>query len=141
MIKEIICCVAGTFFFAIIMNAPRFCLIYITIGAMITATIERLLTGFYGELLSCMIAMICLSFFSEIAARSLKIPASVILKPSTIPLLPGSSIYYTMFYGISQNSRLFIEYGKSTIYTGLGIALGAIISSIIIRLINQKNAK
>ncbi|MGN1124045.1 MAG: threonine/serine exporter family protein, partial [Eubacterium sp.] len=56
-----------------------------------------------------------------------------ILMPSTIPLLPGSAIYYTMFYMIASNNELMLKYAKSTAFAGLGIALGAIISSMLLR--------
>lgn len=136
MIIEIIFCVAGTLAFAVIMKAPKRDLIFIAIGSTITAITERLLSLYYGEFAACLIAMICLSFFCEMMARILKEPTTVILMPSTIPLLPGSSIYYTMLYAAQSNTQRFIDSAKSTLYTGLGIALGAVISSIAIRLIN-----
>lgn len=115
------------------MNVPRFCLGYAIAGAIITTVTERVLSGYYGELMSCMVAMMCLSFFAEAVARSIKVPATVIVMPATIPLLPGSAIYYSMYYGISGNNAVFSYYLKSTVFTGMGIALGTIISSILIR--------
>ena len=141
MVKEIFFCTIGSAFFAITMNIPRYCLKYAFIGAFITATTERLLADFYGELISCMMAMICLSFFSEAVARIVKVPTTIIVLPSTIPLLPGSAIYYSMLYGIGGNSQLFTYYLKSTIFTGLGIALGTIVSHIFINITNKKNQR
>ncbi len=134
MIKEIICCVAGTMFFAVTMKAPKNTLIYIFAGSIITSIIERILNSFYGDLTACFLAMLCLVMYCELAARILKIPVTVILMPSTIPLLPGSSIYYTMLYAISSNTDNALRYAKATVSSGLGIALGAIVSSIFIKL-------
>lgn len=135
MIKEIICCIFGTLFFAVTMKAPRNTLPYIFIGGSITSVTERFLNSFYGDLASCFMAMLCLVFYCELSARILKIPVTVILMPSTIPLLPGSSIYYTMLYAIRSDTEMLVKYAKSTAAAGLGIALGAIVSSIIIKLI------
>jgi uncharacterized membrane protein YjjB (DUF3815 family) len=58
--------------------------------------------------------------------------------PSTIPLLPGSSIYYTMMYAITSDNVKFMHYAKSTILTGLGISLGAVIATITVKLLEKK---
>lgn len=134
MIKEIVCCVIGTLFFAITMKAPKNTLIYIFTGGIITSVIERALNSFYGDLTACFLAMLCLVIYCELVARILKIPVTVILMPSTIPLLPGSSIYYTMLYAIGSDADKAVKYAKATVESGLGIALGAIVSSIFIKL-------
>lgn len=136
MTIEIICCVIGTIAFSITMKAPKKSLAYIVAGSAITAAISSIFTGFYGDFTACLIAMLSLTFYSELSARILKMPSTVILMPSAIPLLPGSAIYYTMFYAIQSDLKLFIFYAKSTLYTGLGIALGAVIGSAIVRIIN-----
>lgn len=135
MITEIICCIIGTIAFSIIMRVPKNILLFVAIGAAITATIERVLFGLYGEFAACLIAMVCLSFYCELIARLIKTPTTVILMPSTIPLLPGSSIYYAMLYAAQSDTKLFAESAKGTFYAGLGIALGAVIGSTIVRII------
>ncbi|MCH5321529.1 MAG: threonine/serine exporter family protein [Eubacterium sp.] len=136
MVIEIISCVLGTIAFSVIMKVPKNSLIIVAIGGTISATIERMITGFYGDFAGCLISMICLSFYCEFMARIVKIPTTVILMPSTIPLLPGSSIYYAMFYATQSDTKLFVGYIKLTLYAGLGIALGAVISSTVIKIIN-----
>lgn len=135
MIKEIIMCVLGTIGFSITMKAPKNTIIYIAVGSLITASIERLLSAKYGDFTACLSAMITLSIFCEIIARIIKEPTTIILMPSTIPLLPGSSIYYTMFYAIENNKPLLAKYASSTLSAGLGIALGAVISSTFVKII------
>lgn len=137
MILEIICCVVGTIAFAIIMKVPQKSLLFVAIGAIISSAIERILVNYYGDFAACLISMVCLSFYCEIIARLIETPTTVVLMPSTIPLLPGSSIYYAMFYAIQSNTKLFTQYAKATLFAGLGIALGAVISSTIIKVINS----
>ena len=74
----------------------------------------------------------------ELISRVKKLPSTVILMPSTIPLLPGSSIYYTMMYAITSDNVKFMHYAKSTILTGLGISLGAVIATITVKLLEKK---
>lgn len=141
MVIEIISCVVGTIAFSVIMKVPKKSLIIVAIGSTISATIERIITGIYGDFAGCLISMICLSFYCELMARFVKIPTTAILMPSTIPLLPGSSIYYAMFYATQSDTKLFISYIKLTIYAGLGIALGAVISSTVVKIISYYRRK
>lgn len=117
------------------MKAPKKSLIYISIGALISTSIERTLSMYTDDFLTCFIAMLVLSLYCEIIARIIKEPTTITLVPSTIPLLPGSAIYYTMLSLINNDMAGAKSYGKSTILTGLGIALGAVISSTIIKAI------
>lgn len=129
IIIQIVMCIIGTLAFAITMKAPKHTLIYIAIGSLISATIERTLSRYTNDFFSCLAAMIALSLFCEIIARIIKEPTTVTLMPSTIPLLPGSAIYYTMLYAINGEKDLMLKSALSTLMAGLGIALGAVISS------------
>lgn len=83
--------------------------------------------------------MLAITIYSEVIARIIKTPACVILMPSTVPLLPGGALYYTVCYLFFKEYEKFIQYGKETILTGAGIALGAVAVSILITFI--KNAE
>lgn len=136
MINQIIFCVTGTIAFAIMMNAPKKSLIYILAGSTICSFIERLFTSFYGDFTACFCAMLLVSFYCEIVARQIKTPTTVLLIPCTIPLLPGSAIYYTMLYAIQGDLKKTGEYAVSTLLTGMGIALGAVIESALVKIIS-----
>jgi uncharacterized membrane protein YjjB (DUF3815 family) len=82
-----------------------------------------------------MLAALAIGIYSEIMARIIKTPSTIILLPSTIPLLPGGSLYYTMSYLVAGNWEKFGHYAVETISTASGIAVGAIITSIGIKLI------
>lgn len=132
---QIIVCVLGTLGFAITMNAPKGALLYISIGALISASIERILSPVTNDFISCLSAMVVLSLYCEIISRIIKEPTTITLMPATIPLLPGSSIFYTMLYAINGDSNLMVRYATSTLFAGLGIALGAIISSALVKIV------
>lgn len=121
------------------MNAPVKSLIYILIGSTITAAGENIMVKRYNEFIACMTAMLALFIFCEIAAKLTKQPTTVILLPSTIPLLPGSAIYYTMLYAIHGSRELMMSYAKLTLFAGLGIALGALIGSAALTLLRREN--
>lgn len=132
---QILTCVLGSIAFAVTMKVPKKTLIYIALGGLLSAGIERFMSLFFNDFISCLTSMIILSLYCEIISRIIKSPTTVTLMPSTIPLLPGSSIYYTMFWAINGNKELMSSYASSTLLSGLGIALGAVIASAIVRFI------
>lgn len=135
LIIQISTCVLGTLGFAVTMKVPKKTLIYIALGGFLSTSIERTMSLFFNDFISCLTAMIVLSLYCEMIARIIKSPTTVTLMPSTIPLLPGSSIYYTMLWAINGNKDLMSSYASSTLLSGLGIALGAVIASAIVKFI------
>lgn len=141
IILQIAMCVLGTVGFAVTMKAPRHTLKYIAFGGLICAGIDGIISLKANAFLSCLIAMLVLSLYCEIVARIIKEPTTVVLMPSTIPLLPGSSIYYAMLYAINGDKNLFTKYASTTLLAGLGIALGAVISSTLVKIFMPLNRR
>ncbi len=129
---EILTCVLGTLGFSVLLKVSRQKLIFTVTGGAISAIISVLmLKSGEGVFKSTFFAMTAICIYSEVLARLIKTPANVILLPSTIPLLPGGSLYYTLSYLVHFDAKKFAYYAKDTLLTGLGIALGAIFVSII----------
>lgn len=141
---DIITCILGTLGFSILLKVSKQKLIFTVIGGTISAVIYHFMTlNGYDTFKSTLLAMIAICVYSEVLARIIKTPANVILIPSTIPLLPGGFLYYTLSYLIHADKENFYFYGKETVFVGMGIALGAVIVSIIVTFINtaQKHFK
>lgn len=82
------------------------------------------------------IATLFAALLSELLARIKKFPATVVLVPAIIALVPGSSLYYTMEAITSMNSAVAFSKGFECLMTLLGIAVGVCVATIIFRLIN-----
>lgn len=134
---NILLSILGTFGFCSILNVPKNKIIWIIIGSFISAAAYEILNVLleFSVFISTMIAAFCIGIFSEIIARTVKTPATVILLPSTIPLLPGGSLYYAMSYLVHSDYKMFVHYAFQTINTGFGIAIGAVLTAIVIKLI------
>jgi uncharacterized membrane protein YjjB (DUF3815 family) len=134
---EILTLILGTLGFCAILNVPKDKIIWIGLGSAISSIVYTFLYSKAGfnVFSSVLIAAILIGIYSEIMARILKTPSTIILLPSTIPLLPGGSLYYTMSYLVAGDWKNFIHYAIETISTASGIAVGAITTSIIIKLI------
>lgn len=135
MFKALLC-VIGTAGFCIILNVSKSTFLPAVIGGAVSAFTAALLeSNGAGLFKTILISMIALCAYSEVAARLLKTPVSVIMIPGSIPLLPGGSLYYMMSYLVHFNSDMFYHYAAETVLTGLGIALGAVIVSIAVKIL------
>ena len=76
-----------------------------------------------NEYLGFFVVAILITIYSEIWARVLKTPATTILMPTVIPLIPGGSLYYAMDAALRHDMPQFIVKGQAAI--GLAIALAA----------------
>lgn len=77
------------------------------------------------------------SIFAEIMARVLKTPTSTFITTALIPLIPGSSLYYTMSYAFEQNADMFLQKSVYTLQLASALALGIITSTALTRIIFQ----
>lgn len=135
---EVTTCVLGTLGFCVILNVSKRKLFYSVFGGLISSVLLVLLTNLgAGTFEAVFISMLVISVYSEALSRITKTPANIILLPASIPLLPGGSLYYMMSFLVHFDRENFVFYAKETALTGLGIALGAVVISIIVKLINS----
>lgn len=124
-IIQLITAFLGSLGFALLFNLDKKCIIPASVGGLICwgtyIVIDIFSTGvFLPSLVSAAIA----ALYAEIAARFLKVPATVIFVSAIIPLIPGSSLFYTMSYAVSGDAALFRSYGMDTVNFVLGITSG-----------------
>lgn len=135
---NIILCISGTIGFCSILNMPKDKILYAGIGALLSATIQEYMMHFLfcPVFIATAAAAFAIGIYSEIIARIKKTPATVIRLPSTIPLLPGGSLYYAMSFLLHGEYKKFGEYASETVSTGFGIAVGAIATAVVMQIIH-----
>ena len=113
---DILTCIIGTFGFSILLKVSAEKLIFTVIGGAISASVLYFLQSFgYGTFTATFFGMTAICIYSEVLARIIKAPANIILLPSTIPLLPGGSLYYTLSYLLHSDRANFYVYAKDTV--------------------------
>lgn len=83
--------------------------------------------GFAGTLL--------VSFYSEAAARILKTPATGLLIVTSIPMIPGASLYRCMQHLVRSETELFRQRATYTILFASCMAAGFVAARIIVHLV------
>ena len=76
------------------------------------------------------------SILSEVLARAIKTPATVIIIPSIIALVPGSSLYYAMEALVKGNVSEASSNAVTCILTLLALAVGICAATVVFRIIS-----
>ncbi len=90
-----------------------------------------------SEIMCYFVAALVAAGYSEVMARVRKCPAISYLVISIFPLIPGASIYYTTNYFVSGNMSGFAAQGKHTIAIAGAIAVGILMISTVVRILNE----
>ena len=78
-------------------------------------------------------AGIAIAAYAEIMARVRKYPITAYLVVSFFPLVPGSSIYYAMYYAIQGQRQMFLESGIQALGLASCLAIGTLLVSTTMR--------
>lgn len=94
-----------------------------------------------GYFACCLIGTMVSAVFAESVARIRKYPAISYLIIAVLPLIPGSSIYYTALGAMQGNMDRFIYYGTETLGTAGAMAVGILLVSTGVRIWNSRQTK
>ena len=86
-------------------------------------------------------AAVVAAIYSETMARSRKYPVTSYLVISSIPLLPGAGIYYTMSIGLGGDMQAALHKGLETAGIAGSIAVAILLVSTVFRLVTSQRAK
>jgi len=97
----------GTVGFALIFSIGTKRLVWASLGGLLTWVMYELAILFGGgPLIAAFASSLFMSLYSEAMARIVRAPTVVFLFPSAIPIVPGGSLYYSMYNLISYDAGL-----------------------------------
>ena len=133
---ELLAAAAGSLGFSVLFNIRGKKLVAVTLGGAIGWAVFLLLS-FFGmdEPIAYFLVALLVSIYAEGMARLLKAPATIFVAPSLVPLIPGSSLYYTMAYALGGDSTRFLEKAGSALALASALAAGIVISAVLARLL------
>ena len=132
MIEKMFFSFCATWFFAHSINAPKKSLFITGLIGTSGWSIYLLLSKIYNAtIFTSFIGALVVALLSELAARQFKMPVTIFLIPGIIPLVPGRSLYYTMFELVEKNYTDAIHIGSEALFISGAIAIAiALISTI-----------
>ena len=126
IIIQLITAFLGSLGFSLLFGMRGKHLIPASLGGVLVWGIYLLLsTMIHGEgFLACLVAAAAAVIYAELLAHLRKCPATLFVIPAILPLVPGSSLYYTMANAVRGNLTDAKLYGSQTLEAALAIAAG-----------------
>lgn len=124
----VLAAVIGTVGFSFMLRLRKERLPVIAISTALCYSIYLLCVHFeIADLMANFIAALFAAFASEFLAKYIKAPVTVFLTPTILPLVPGSSLYYTIEAFFQGDLKKALKY-----FSALGRTIGAILLAIVV---------
>lgn len=137
-IIQIVAGLIGSIGFAVLFNIHGKKLVAAGVGGGFAWLLFAVLNIYIvNEAICYFLVSFVISIYAEICARVLKTPTTAFLTISLIPLIPGATLYYTMVYAFDANGEMFIQKAFSTLQLAAALALGIIVTTAIVRILNK----
>jgi uncharacterized membrane protein YjjB (DUF3815 family) len=115
-------------------NLPRNTLPYAaTIAAISFQATQWLLAHGATNPEAAFVGAFMVAMSSELLARVLKVPSTVLSIPGVIPLVPGGMAYRAVVHLVNSQEVLGVEVGTRAALTAVGIASGLLLASSLSR--------
>ena len=141
-IIQIVTAFIGSLGFAILFNVRGIKLVIASLGGFL-AWLLFVLLGYlsvHNEPIRYFIVAAAVSLYAEIMARIFRTPTTTFIITALIPLIPGSSLYYTMAYAFDSDMARFIEKGIYTLELAVALALGILAIGAVMQVVNTLHA-
>lgn len=96
--SQIIASIIGSIGFSIVFGIRRAYMLPIAVNAGLSWAVYLLVNGFAGDFAANMVSAMFCSLVAALMARRLRVPTVVLQMPATVPMVPGGSLYYTIYY-------------------------------------------
>ncbi len=128
----------GALGFAILFNVRGKRLVAASGGGMLSWVLFLLLTKFIdSEVVAYFIVAAVVSIYAEVMARLLKTPTTTFIITSLIPMVPGSSLYYTMISVFRFDDSEFLQKATYTMELAAALALGVVLVTTFARILEK----
>ncbi len=132
---------AGCFGFGMWFKVKKKHLAFTTLGAIITWLAYVLAFRIYPSSFAATItaAFFCAAY-AQIIARVIKAPASIFMSVAIFSVVPGASLYYTMYYLVTANMPMAGEKALDVIVTCFAIVVGFMIVEVVVKCLKRIGA-
>lgn len=128
-------CFLATVAFSVLFCAPRGAVLISAVIGVAAYAVYLGLRTVAGESLGYFVAASLIGVAAEACARRLRMPATIFICASVIPLVPGLGLYRTMLSLVEGNLSIAARTGADTFLALGAIALAIAVTSLAARLI------
>lgn len=132
MIIDLICSFIATWFFALVMNAPKKSLIYSSLIASLGYFVYSVCVNYNQQMIGFFLGALIISLLGEISARKVKMPATIFIFPAVVPIVPGLGLYQTMLEFVQNDINEALLIGVKTLLNIGAMAIAIALVSLIL---------
>ena len=123
----------GSLCFALLFGIKGKKIFFCGLGALMTRLVYLLVLSLSGEseFIATFAAAAFIAANARVMARINKSPSTVFMTTSVLPILPGSHLYFTIYYAIMEQYAKMAEHGNQLLLVLLGISFGYIVVEFI----------
>ena len=131
-LAQLITSAIGSIGFAMIYRVAGKYLPLAALGGVLTFAVYYTVEFFgLGVFAAALLSAAFSALFSEVFAKIKRAPVSIFLLPCSIPIVPGSALYYTMANFIAKDFAQAWNYLGIALGVGLGIACGIVVVPVV----------
>ena len=134
--SQIIASIIGSIGFSIVFGIRRAYMLPIAVNAGLSWAVYLLVNGFAGDFAANMVSAMFCSLVAALMARRLR----VLQMPATVPMIPGGSLYYTIYYVFAGDMPTAKSYFFFTARAVFGMAIGFAVVSVLFKTIDARKA-
>ena len=141
IVKTVTTAFLGSLGFSLLYGLKKRHLLFASIGGLLSWGMYLLFSFIFnqkGVFLPCFIATVITAAYVNIVSIRVKAPTHLFLLPALIPLIPGSTLYYTFLNFYKKEWNVMFEFAGETFAFVFAIAAGMsvvwLLKSIIIKL-------
>ena len=133
----------GTVGFSYLLHAPRRTILPAAVNGMIGFVIYVLLRRYlgFGVMLSHFAATVAVTVICEMLARVMRLPSTIFLLTSLVPLVPGYNFYSAMLALVRDDGAQAASQGMMAVQIVAAIAVGAAVTSVCFRTLAMRRKK
>ncbi len=132
-VLQVLAAMIGSIGFAGVLNTNRKYWGIVAVDGILSWSLFLLCSLFMDSFFVNIIAAAFSSWFAHVFARKVKAPTTCLLMPGSIAMIPGGSLYYTMFYLLQGEQTLFQASLLATSKAIFGMAIGFALISLFAR--------
>ncbi len=137
---------AGAFFavasFSLILEVPKKLVVWSGLAGGLCWLVYLLVREASASVvLAAFLSGISVACFGQTAAKKLKAPATVFLIPGILPLVPGASIYHSVYFMIHNNREQSAYYLTETLQIAGAIAMAVFLVDSLFQLARKRKRR
>ena len=129
--------------FSVVNNVPRKFLFSCGVEGFVGWYVYLLFLSDTGPVMANFFGSLALAIMAHVFARTFKAPVTVFLIAGIFPLVPGTRIYWTAYYAVTDQLALAQQNGFAALKDALAIVLGIVVifelPNRLFRLLARKN--